>query len=175
MTLHDVLLVEADLPSFAAAFYIVVDLVQHLVLGFIKQAIPGDDFRILHEQSPELDEVTVAGPMPLERSLHELVELPVTFARSLEAQARRPGRFLVVLAKTRHPPGRDALGVAGAQRVQQRAVALIEEQDAVDVIRLTEVRHQAGPERAHLRMKQAEGAGLARLQVDLRDLARALP
>ena len=60
-----------------------------------------------------------------------------------------------------------------SQRVQQRTVALVEKQDAVNVVGLAQIGRQAHPEGAHIRMKEAERAGPAPLQIHLGDLCDA--
>ena len=60
--------------------------------------------------------------------------------------------------------------MARAQRVQQRAVALIKEQDPIDFMRRAEIGGEPGPKSAHVRMEQAERPGLSSLQVHFRHL-----
>ena len=163
--------VEPDLEVFANGLHRTIHLRQHLMFAFVKEPVPEDDFGIFDKRSPELDEITVARPFACERILHELVELKVAFVRAIEADAARARGFLVVFAKAGDARRRNALGVTGAKGVQERAVALVEEQDSVDVVGFAKVGGQAGPEGAHVRMEQTERSrGVAALQVNFRDL-----
>src|SRR5262245_38121421 len=77
------------------------------------------------------------------------------------------------LAKAGHAGRSDALRVTCPKSVQERAIALVEEQNAVDVVRRAEVSRQPGPECPHVRMKQAKGVASVALQVDFSDFLHA--
>src|SRR2546425_356008 len=57
----DVLDVEPDLEVLADRFHRGVHFSEHLVFAFVEEPVPQNDFRILDQQPPELDEVAVAG------------------------------------------------------------------------------------------------------------------
>src|SRR5256885_6399167 len=63
----DVLNVEPDLEAPADGLYRGVDLGEHLVFAFVEQSVPKDDFRILDEQPPELDEIEIGRASCRER------------------------------------------------------------------------------------------------------------
>ena len=154
--------VETDLKVLSDGLDRLVDPCEHLVFTLVEQAVPKDDFRILDEQAPELDKVAVARSLSGEGVLHEPVE-SAAFTRSV----------LVMLAKTRDARRGDALRVTRAERIQQRAVALIEKQDAVNVVRLAKVGSQSAPERAHVGMEKAQCVGAPTLQIHFRDFLHA--
>src|SRR5207247_2213895 len=143
---------------------------QDLMLGFVEQPVPKNNLGILDQHPPELDEVAVAWPLSGQRGLDELVELAVAFASAFEVDAAFAGGPLVMFTEAGDARGRNALGVAGAERVEERTVALVEEEDAVNVVGFAEIGRQAGPKRAHVRVEKAEGAGLSSLQVHFGDL-----
>ena len=163
----DVLDVEADLEVPAHGLDRGLHLREHLVFAFVKEAVPQDDFRIFYQRSPELDEVAIAGPFARQRALHKPIEFRIALARAFEVDAALPCSLLMKLTETRHAGRGDALRVARAERIQQWAVALIKEQDAIDFIRLAEIGGQSRPKRAHRRMEQTECAGSASLQIHL--------
>ena len=98
----DVFDMEADLEVLADGFHRGVDLSQDLVFGFVEEAIPKDDFRILDEPSPELDEVAVARPLVFERPLYELIKFGVSVAGTVEVDAPFARGPLMVLAEAGH-------------------------------------------------------------------------
>ena len=107
-------------PNFEAladGLYRGVDLGKDLMFAFVEQPVPQDDFRILDEQPPELDEIAVAGPFPGERIPHKLIELKIAFVRAIEVDAALARGFLVVAAEASDARRRDTLRVAGAKRV----------------------------------------------------------
>src|SRR5437773_7458326 len=139
--------VETDLKVLSDGLDRLVDPGEHLVFTLVEQPVPKDDFRILDEQAPELDKVAVARSLSGEGVLHEPVESGVAFAGTIEIEAAFTRSVLVMLAKTRDARRGDALRVTRSERIQQRAVALIEKQDAVNVVRLAKVGSQSAPER----------------------------
>src|SRR5579859_1836943 len=76
----DVLDMETDPQVLSDGFRRGINLSEHLVFAFVKQTVPENDLRVLDEQPPEFDEITVGGPMAGEGILDELVELEITLA-----------------------------------------------------------------------------------------------
>ena len=77
-----------------------------------------------------------------------------------------------MFTKTGNPAGFDALRMAGSQRIEQRTVAFIEKQDAVNVVRTAIIRHQGAPEISNAGMKETLGAGFSALEINLGHLAK---
>src|SRR2546430_9244326 len=102
---------------------------QYLKFARFEEAAPGENFRIFHEQSPELDKVTVAGALICKRVLDELVQLCVALTGTCQIDPTLFGRSLVEFAKAGDARGGNCLGMAGADCVQQRTIAFVEEQD----------------------------------------------
>src|SRR5204863_8499824 len=127
----DVLDVKPDLQVFTHPFHRRLDLSQHLMFAFIKKAVPNHNFRIFRQDPPELDEVAIRRTLSFTRRLNKTVELCISFARSIKIDAVFTCGFLVIFTETSHARGGDALGMTGAERIEQRAITLVEKQDAI--------------------------------------------
>src|SRR5436190_18696863 len=126
--------VETDLQVRAYGFDRHAHFGKNLVLSDIEEAVPGKDFRIFHQQAPELDEITIARPFVQKGFLHELVQLLISLFGACKIDALLFACLFVMLAKASHPPGSNALGMTCPKCVEQWTVALIEEQNAIDIV-----------------------------------------
>ncbi len=97
----DVFEVKAQPQAGAHALHGGVDLGKHLVFHRVEQSVPGDDLGPLDQEAPELDEISVARPLALERRLNKLVEVPLPLSGPVEVQAPFLRRSLMMLAKAR--------------------------------------------------------------------------
>src|SRR5262249_52423693 len=136
----------------------------------IEQLVPDQQLGILDQQPPELDEISIARALTGEAGLHELIEFFIRLMAALEIDAALLGRILVLLAETGDAGGGDGLRVARSKRIEQRAVALVEKENAIHVVGFAIVRHKGGPEISHIRIEEAERTGLAAFQIDLEAL-----
>ena len=118
----------------------------HPQAAAIEEAIPGDDLRMLCEQTPEFNEVAVAGPLVFERGLDELIEFAVALASALKIDVEFLRGALMKFAEASHARRSDALGMACAESIEERPVAFVEEENAVNIIAFAEVSGEAGPE-----------------------------
>src|SRR5207253_2449405 len=91
-----------------------VNIGEHLVFALIEEAVPRNDFGIIHKQTPELDEIPVRGTASAERSLDVGVELLVSLAHAVKVEAALARCFLVQRTEAGHAAGGDALRVTGA-------------------------------------------------------------
>src|SRR4051812_47271621 len=128
------------------------------MLAHVEESVPEHDFGVFCKNPPEFHKVSVGGALAFQGGLNVSIEFGVTVAGTLEVDAHLLSCLLVILAKAGHAGRSDRLGVTGAKRVQERAIAFVEEKDAINVIRFAQISGQAGPESAHVGMEEAERA-----------------
>ena len=150
-----------------------------VVQRFVPQALPRQDFRVLHEQPPERDEGAVdwflaasrgalpAGDLPKTRCPGRELRVAVTRAIDVDALGARGIEAVVAEA-------RDAAACAGArvvrnERVPERSLPLAAPHQPVHVVGAQVVLDQSEPEVARVRIARARKRG-CRAAVD--DLTR---
>src|SRR5438093_5424073 len=91
--------VESHLKVLAYGFNRSIDFGQDLMLAFVEEAVPYNDFGIFSKNVPELHEVAIRRPLSLQGRLNKLIQPLVASLCALKINPAIARRFLVMLAK----------------------------------------------------------------------------
>src|SRR5262245_18827869 len=130
--------VPTDLNLIVDAFGRAVD----FILAVGPSFLPGKDFRIVKQQAPERDEVTIARSLVSPRGAHKLIQLDQALTRPFDRDATLAPPGATVFAEAGERRAAIESTVARADRVVERSLSLRSPQNPINLVGLDVVLDQ---------------------------------
>src|SRR6267143_537599 len=139
----------------------------------VPQPLPGEQLRVLDQQTPERHEGTVGGSLAGAERRSPTLERQITLPRTLDVDPLLLGGGDTVGAEAGDHTARARAAVARAEGVVERSLALAPPHQAVHVVGPQVVFGEPEPEAARVGIAVAGEPGRLAVQVDLRRLIEA--